>query len=858
MTAKQVRSTRTSVATALVVAIFLGLGTAVLVLKGGGQAADLKTRSALPLATRYSSLATSEVSVAATYSQLPLSFEPNQGQTDTQVKFLSRGGGYVLFLTGDEAVLTLSSGQSRNSRLETRNWKQAADLKRQKSALPVAAFPGLLRSLATEPPLPLDFARHLPLATGHLPDDPARIPNPESRAPAVLRMRLVGANAHAKVVGIDPLPGKTNYFIGNDPKKWRTNIPNYARVKYRGVYPGVDLVYYGHQGQLEYDFVVAPGADPHQIVLDVGAGLALPERAPQAAPLQVNANGDLVVGTGNGEVRFHKPLIYQPTTSYEPRTKNEVLRTKNQEPRTTNKELIEGRYMLAGNHVSFEIGSYDRRRPLVIDPVILYSTYLGGSNDDFGRSIAVDASGNAYVTGWTHSTNFPVNSFRLYNESYDSAFVSKLYGQALVYSTYLGGSGDDVFTSGISIAVDSSGHAYVTGFTYATDFPTWNPFQGHLGGYRASNAFVTKFDPTGCALVYSTYLGGSYNDQGSGIAVDSSGDAYVTGFTYSSDFPTKDPFQPHFAGSNDGCFGGPGSCSPNAFATKFDSTGQALVYSTYLGGSGAGPDWPGLGDYGVGIAVDSSGDAYVTGTTDSTDFPTKNPFQPHNNTFPGGGNAFVTKFDPTGQELVYSTYLGGTGADNGIGIAVDSAGDAYVTGSTYSTDFPTKNPFQPHLAGGGDAFVTKFDPSGQTLVYSTYLGGSGNTAESAADIGNGIAVDSWGNAYVTGGTASADFPTKNPFQPKLAGLSNAFVTEFDPTGQALVYSSYLGGSVSGGSAIAVDSVGNAYLTGWTGPDFPTKYAAQPHYGGNGDAFVTKISPGTPAATSSPPIIVGPQ
>jgi hypothetical protein len=671
-------------------------------------------------------------------------------------------------------------------------------------------------------------------------------------------MRLVGANTRAKVAGVDPLPGKTNYFIGNDPTKWRTNIPTYARVRYRSVYPGVDLVYYGHQGQLEYDFVVAPGADPRQIALDVGAGLALPERATQAAPLRIDRDGDLVVGIEGGEVIFHKPVVYQPAESRQSSVVSSQLQgTTDQGQRT--RHVLDGKFVFTGrNKVSFEVASYDRRRPLVIDPVIVYSTYLGGCDGDSGSGIAVDSAGSAYVSGMTESFDFPTkNPFQPHNNGYpysSNAFVTKFdpTGQALVYSTYLGGSGTD---GASGIAVDSSGHAYVTGSTESTDFPTKNPFLPHLrcSFDGCSNAFVTKFDPTGTALVYSTYLGGSgvppyFSDRATGIAVDSSGHTYVTGQTSSTDFPTKNPFQPHL-----------GTPYGNAFVAKFDPSGQALVYSTYLGGSGIYVD----GDSGSGIAVDSAGHAYVTGTTSSTDFPTKDPFQPHLGGIPcrfnSCINAFVTKFDTAGQALIYSTYLGGSYLDAGYGIAVGASGNAYVTGYTASNNFPTQNPFQPHLRSFlGNAFVTKFDPSGQALIYSTYLGGSGS------DGGSGIAVDSSGHASLTGTASSTNFPTKNPFQPQLRGRANAFVTRFGPTGEALIYSSYLGGSaVDGGSGIAVDRSGNAYVTGSTASNnFPIKNPFQAHRGPSCfdcvNAFVTKISPGTPPAPSSPLVIVGPK
>ncbi len=396
---------------------------------------------------------------------------------------------------------------------------------------------------------------------------------------------------------------------------------------------------------------------------------------------------------------------------------------------------------------------------------LVYSTYLGGSGDDYGSAIAVDSSGNTYVTGFTGSLNFPtVNPIQaVYGGGYSDAFVTKLNaaGNALVYSTYLGGNDTD---QGNGIAVDSSGNAYVTGGTLSTNFPTTaGVFQGTSGG--GYDAFVTKLNATGTSLVYSTYLGGSSSDRGSSIALDSSGNAYVTGSTISLNFPTANPFQASCSLSPYGayCNGG------DAFVTKLNATGNALVYSTYLGGNN--------GAEGHRIALDSFGNAYVTGDTASTDFPTTaGAFQ---TAFGGSIDAFVTKLDAAGSALVYSTYLGGSGVDQGFGIAVDSSGEAHVMGVTASTNFPTVNSLQlfnntrlPDLAE--DAFVTKLNAAGSALVYSTYLGGSGD------DAGFGIAVDSYGNAYVTGFTDSANFPTASPLQAANGGGYDAFVAKISP------------------------------------------------------------------------------
>lgn len=645
---------------------------------------------------------------------------------------------------------------------------------------------------------------------------------------SVLRLTLVGATLDAKVTGLDELPGKSNYFIGNDPKKWRTNVPNYARVKYQNVYPGIDLVYYGNQGKLEYDWVVAPDANPNRIAFEIqGArgpvSSAAGGSATGAFPLRTDRAGDLVIRTEAGEVCLRKPVVYQSKKSGHPNGNSQFT--------IQNSELLDGHYvLLAENRVGFEVENYDKSKPLVIDPVLDYSTYLGGSQ---GNGIAVDSSGNAYVTGTTGSGFPTVNPV----QTTGVIFVAKLNAAdtALIYSTYLGGSGID---SPAGIALDSSGDAYVTGHACSTDFPTTaGAFQSASQGPVCNqgfggDTFVVKLNAAGNALAYSTYLGGSAWDQGNGIAVDSSGNAYVTGLTESSNFPTMNPFQ-------SGCSGGPGVPCGQAFVTKLNTTGTALVYSTYLGGSGGGQ--------GNSIAVDSSDSAYVTGSTGSG-FPIVN-----SSAFdPGacGGGAFVTKFTPLGSALAYSTYLG---CASGSGIAVDSLANAYITGSTSSTSFPTKNAIQPAKGGGNfDAFVTELDAAGTALVYSTYLGGS------SFDEAFGIAVDSSGNAYVSGSTSSTDFPSTNSIQGGCGSTYGpAFVTEVGAAGSALVYSTCLGGSNNeNGIGIAVDALGNAYVTGLSGSNnFPTVNAFQPTCGGScgADAFVAKISPVAAAAVSTWPV-----
>ena len=714
-------------------------------------------------------------------------FEANQGQTDVRVEFLSRGLGYTLYLAGDEAVLTLKSqktgfgSQDRNPNSESGNSKLETGSSK---------FEGSL-------------------------------------APSVLRMKLAGAQA-AKATGVDPLPSKTNYIIGNDPAKWRTNVPNYARVKYKGVYPGIDLVYYGNQRQLEFDFVVAPGADPKTIAFEI-AGLAvapvsLPVTDPAAGtpPLQIDANGDLVFKASNdSEMRFQKPVVYQD--------------------RAGKHRDIEGSYvLLAGNRVGFEVGSYDENRPLIIDPVLSYSTFLGGANAETGYGIAADSEGNIYVAGSTVSVTFPtMNPFQTDSAGNFDVFVTKIdpTGSALVYSSYLGGSGSDRVAG---MAVDSSGSIHIAGTTTSINFPTTSTaFQsalagGTCGSEPCSDAFAAKITADGTGLDYSTYLGGTNADTAAGIALDGGGAAYITGATQSANFPTAAALQATLAGSAD------------AFLTKLVADGTSLSYSTYLGGAAS--------DVGQAVAVDSSGNAVVAGYTFSTDFPTAGALQ---NTNHGMTDIFVTKINPAGDARVFSTYLGGADADRARAVALDGAGNVYVGGETSSADFPVSaSAFQFTLATGicgflpcADGFLTKLDPAGATTVFSTYLGGTN------LDQVLGISVNGAEEAFLTGSTTSDDFPLLNPLQAVIGGgtctqgpCPDAFVARFEASGSMLIYSTFLGGNASDfGQAIFVDEANSAYLTGQAAsqdfPTTPTSFQTAP--GGtsaSGDAFAVRIGP----------------
>jgi Beta-propeller repeat/HYDIN/CFA65/VesB-like, Ig-like domain len=772
----------------------------------------------------------------AAYGKLPLSFEANRGQVrgagSGRVKFLARGRGYTLFLEPDEAVVFLRSQESGVRSQESGARIQDSGIRSRKEARDSTALAGGRWGTTTDA---------------------------GPRTTDVVRLKLVGANRQAKVAGREELPGKSNYFVGRDPARWRTGVPNYRRVKVEGVYPGTDLVYYGRQGELEYDWVLAPGADAGKIELEIETGNGKSEtgksklenrtsgpspeaRGPNPEKMHVDAQGDLVIATAAGEVRLRKPVAYQEESGVGNqdsgfRSQESEGREVNRQSSIGNRKFLDGRYVLeAGNRVRFEIANYDRSRPLVIDPVLSYSTYLGGSGGGAGYGIAVDGSGNAYVTGTTTSTDFPtLNPFQPANAGEADVFITKLNaaGTALVYSTYLGGSGIDRANA---VALDGSGNAYLTGFTQSTDFPTSSgALQTAAGGN--GDAFVTKLSADGSTLVYSTYLGGSGADFGQGIAVDSSGSAYVAGSTQSVDFPTAHPLQASNRGGTD------------AFLAKLSANGSSLVYSTYLGGGGA--------DLGLAVAVDHSGNAYVTGHTSSTNFPTTAGVL---QSVPGGGgDAFVTKMNAAGSAYVYSTYLGGSAFDRADAIVVDSSGAAYVTGLTDSSNFPTVSAFQGASAGNGDAFAAKLNPNGSALSYSTYLGGVD------AEEGFGIAVDTSGSAFIAGFTSSDNFPVANAIQANFGGgtcstgpCPDAFVTRLASTGSLLAYSTYLGGNGADyGQAIAVDTSGNAYITGSaSSPDFPAIAGAlQVVTAGGpkpGDAFISKIAlANAPAAGLSP-------
>jgi uncharacterized repeat protein (TIGR01451 family) len=604
----------------------------------------------------------------------------------------------------------------------------------------------------------------------------------------LVAMNFLGANPNPEIEGLMPQSGHINYLLGNDTSKWRTNVTNYSRVRYAALYPGIDLIYYGTQRQLEYDLIVAPYADPKAIVMQFDAG-----NRPRLSP-----EGDLNLSS---DLRLLKPRAYQEINGI--------------------KKEIPTRYTLKShNRVAFAIAHYDHTLPLIIDPVLSFSTYLGGSSDEHAYAVATDTAGNSYVAGYTASTDFPATTgaYKTANQGglYD-AFVAKYSPTgALIHTTYLGGSGDDI---AYGIAADSSGNAYITGSTTSTNFPvTAGTFRNAYQGGK-SDAFVVKLNAAGNGLLYSTYLGGSGDDIGYSIALDAANEATVAGSTSSSDLPVST-----------GAYGPSNGGGPtDAFVARLNTAGSTLIYSTYLGGAGE--------DVAYGVAVDSAGNAYVTGYTQSTNFPTTSGVAQR--TEAGGYDAFVTVLNPYATAPLYSTLLGGRQQDYGVGIAVDSLGNAYITGYTASSDYPsTSGVWQPAKDSGYDAIVTKLTPFG-TIAYSTFLGGNGD------DYGLAIAVDPAGNAYITGDTDSTDFPNApDPIQTGATGTVNVFVTQVNATGTALGYSTYLGGSgFETGYGIALDPSGAAYVTGYTvSADFPvTAGSAQGTLAGGSDAFLAKIT-----------------
>jgi hypothetical protein len=613
-----------------------------------------------------------------------------------------------------------------------------------------------------------------------------------------VRIRLAGANSRAKAVALNQLSGKRNYFVGNDPAKWRTDVPIYSEVRYDEIYPGVNVKYYGRGQQLEYDFEVAPGADPSQIKLQFDRGVRI----------KVSTTGELIVKTKRGEVREQEPTAYQDIAG--------------------DRRPVEVNFVSSGaRQVDFRIGSYDRTKPLVIDPVVMYSTYLGGGGDDLASSVAVDFANNVYLAGTTSSTNFPTHSPAYpANAGLSDIFVTKLdsTGHNIVYSTYIGGSG---FDRGDGIAIDGSGNAYVVGRVDSSsmNFPTTPG--SFASTYRGGDfdGVLFKLNAQGNALVYSAFVGGEENDSTEGVAVDGSGQAYITGGSRSTAFPTTvSAYQSTRSGDTD------------AYLLKVNASGSALLYGTMLGGGGT--------DRGSGVVVDGAGNAYIAGYTASADFPTSSAFQ---NSFGGSFDAFIARIDTNASglaSLVFCSYLGGSGDDKAYGIAIDSsAANVFLVGQSLSTNFPVLNPVQATSGGSVDAFIAKISTAG-AKVFATYLGGSGD------DRGTGIAVNSSGEAYVAGFTFSTNFPTVNPLQSSNGGGADAFVAKLNSSNSAFSYVTYFGGSanesfsstVTSTNPIALDAASTAYVVGYTASsNFLTVSPLQMANGGGQDGFIARIA-----------------
>jgi hypothetical protein len=750
---------------------------------------------------------------------LPLFFEPNQGQTAPQVKFLAHGAGYGLFLTADEAVLKLQRPAT--------NARTAANAVR--------------------------------------------------RAGSVIRMHLDGANSLARVSGASPLPGKSNYFIGNNAAKWHQNIPQFARVQYQAIYPGVDLVYYGNQGQLEYDFQVGPGADPSQIALSFSGASARIDGAATSG-----SAGDLILSTNNGDIRFRAPHIYQHSQSGK------------------GDEVVAGAFrQLADNKIGFAVGTYDHSRELVIDPTLSYSSYLGGtvagSGSETNVRVAVDSAGMVYVAGSTDSADFPATDGSTLKTGATNIFIAKinplLIGTpSLIFAHYLGGTGTDSLAG---VAVDASGNIYVAGSTTSVDFPhSDNAFQ-IAPKTAAQHGFLSRLTPglnSTYTLSYSTYLSGTGTDTVTGLAVDTNQDAYVTGDTTSTDASSNYfPANPNgFQIQSNYATGG-----TQFFASKINTNGSgqfSMIYSTYFGGG-----YPaGATAVGGGIAVDTAGSApnmYITGTTNmpaplgpngehgfpivnaQSQLACLNACNTSTNT-----DAFVAKINPNlpGSNPVYSTYLGGSGVDTGVAVAVDSSANAYVTGSTNSTDWPCTScvaGYQTAFGGGTtDAYIAKVGNivgSSYNMTYFTYIGGAND------ETGAAIAVDSVQAAHITGWTDSPapGFPvTTDAPQPTFKGGQwDAFAGSISTTlsgAGAGDFLTYLGGSATDqGTGVAIDNIGNTYVAGTTtSADFPiTSNGYSTTLSGPQDAFITKISSvsgltlTTPTTSPSPnPVAAGTQ
>ncbi len=717
--------------------------------------------------------------IAHAHGSVPLMFEANQGQIDSQVKFLSHGDGYSIFLTAGGMVLALPTSDAtppkKASVLEpNRVWAGHSALRQQENI------------------------------------------GRRNRKSNILTIDLVGAASNPAIVGEEPLVTKVNYFIGRDPSKWRRNVPTYGTIRYRNVYPGIDLVYYGNNHRVEYDFELAPGADPAKVQFSVKG----------ADALNVDSGGNLVLTKGGTRLLFQTPAIYQEING--------------------RRVPVGGAYTVRdATHVGFAIEAHDNTKPTVIDPVLVYSTFLGGNGDDFSDGIAVDSLGDAYVVGITDSPDFPQATIGSYTPTQFRMFLTKMNpdGSALLFADYFGGTtGND---EAAAVALDSSGNAYVTGSAASSDFPVLHAYQSTLSGTQ--DAFLVKFSADGSSILYSTYLGGTNSQYSNSISVDLAGEAVIAGATQSTDFPMKNAYQSSIKVDQFGDWGVYG------FLTKFDPNGTSLIYSSYLAGnilntstcSNCFPDSEILG-----VTTDGTGNAYVTGLTMTSNFPvTSGAFA---TAYPGdylSDVGFVAKFSNSGA-IAYSTYLGGLTSNFLNAVAVDSTGSAYVTGYENANDnFPIVNTSicDPSVANCNGAVVAKLDPTGSNLVYSTFLAATNEMA------GQAIQVDASGDAFIVG--SDIQFSLSNPIEG-YAGGGDVVVAEIDPTASTQLMATFLGGQGwEAASGLALDSKGAVYVTGVTqSVDFPvTRSVFQTVWGGQTDAFIAKIDP----LTNAPAVSMGP-
>lgn len=704
-----------------------------------------------------------ETARLASISRAPLQFEPNMGQADPSVRFVSRGGSATMMLTADETYLVVRKkisdgcGRHESGCFKTPAWQ-------------------------TE----------------------------------TIRMHLEGARKPQSIRGLEPQPGVTNYLFGNDPSKWQTNVPNFSKVEVKGVYEGVDMVYYGNQNRLEYDFVVAPGVDPDVIRL-----------AYDGAKLRTADNGDLLLATGLGELRQHKPLVYQ------------IENGKRVE--------IAGNYRIRGSRVTFELARYDRAKPVVIDPVLSFATYAGGSAGDDIRRIAVEGNGNAYVVGQTASANFPSTSPGT-GSTISKAFIQKYNtNNQVVYSTFYGG--NDGSTSGLAISVDqANGEAVITGQTSSTSLPLVNAYLAYnanrISTVAGSNppqfeffdAFVARLNAAGNGLVLSTYLGGQGNERGLAVTVDATG-LYVAGETAAANFPLVKPSQGALAGPID------------AFVAKI--SGNQLLFGTFLGGVGLETAWS---------IQAQGGSMFVVGATSSNNFPTTaGAFDTTFNDTPTAiRDGFVTKINPvpagaTNNTLAYSTYLGGQFEDVMVDVAVDASGNAYVGGKSRSPNYPLANQWRGY-SSTVDGVVTKLNAIGTALTYSTFIGGG------ADDEVTSVALDSTGALFFAGYSASANLGGVNvpgflTWNVSDFLTSDVMAGKLVPAGNAPEYLGFYGGQDNDSIwGIGLDNNGRLWMGGQSSShDFQTLGETQPRQGGL-DAIVMRIDPGASTAIGVPQIV----